>query len=403
MGNPNKALKHRGITIRRRLNTGGTISFRVECPISWFNRTTFRQFKTKEGAKRFVDSQLDQTAQHGQLANLLSAEQRLDAHNAYNRLSERKVSLVECVDFYLKHSDPVIGSTTMSELIAGYLEDAKKGKGTRNGRPLRSRSLQDLKNRLEKFAVSFGSKSPGEVRSLDVENWLDRDEWTLQTKRNYYRTLNTLFGYACRKGLCPSNPMAGLSEPKPEEKAPEILTVAQCEKLLTAAMKTEAKLGMLGYIVLGLYCGIRTAELNRLDWSAIDLEAGLVTISPAIAKARSIRNTTIPKNAFEWLKHCRARTGPVAPSSLRKRFHQVRSIAKIKEWPVNAMRHSAGSYHYAMHEDAAMTAAFLGHAQDGVLFRHYRALTRKRDAEEFYSLLPKFQIQETVIAAFLKP
>ena len=388
MGNPNKALKHRGITIRRRSNTGGTISFRVECPISWFNRTTFKQFKTKEDAKWFIDSQLDQTAQHGQLANLLSAEQRLDAHNAYERISDLKVSLVECVDFFLKHAEPVTASTTLSELIAGYLEDSRKGKGTRSGRPLRNRSLQDLKNRLEKFAVSFGSKSPAEVRSLDIETWLDRDEWTLQTKRNYYRTLNTLFGYACRKGICPRNPMAGLSEPKPEEKAPEILTVAQCEKLLAAALKTENELGMLGYVVLGLYCGIRTAELNKLDWSAVDLEAGLVTISPAIAKARSIRNTTIPENAFEWLMQCGNRKGLIVPSGFRKRFDQVRAAAGIEKWPVNAMRHSAGSYHYAMHEDAAKTAAFLGHAQDGVLFRHYRALTRKKNAEQFYSLLP---------------
>ena len=55
MGNLNKALKNRDITIRRRSNTGGTISFRVECPISWFNRTTFKQFKTKEDAKRWED------------------------------------------------------------------------------------------------------------------------------------------------------------------------------------------------------------------------------------------------------------------------------------------------------------------------------------------------------------
>ena len=326
----------------------------------------------------------------------------MDAHNAYERLSELKVSLVECVDFYLKHAEPVTGSTTMSELIVGYLEDARKGKGTRNGRPLRNRSLQDLKNRLEKFAVTFGSKSPGEVSSLDIESWLDRDEWTLQTKRNYYRTLNTLFGYACRKGLCPRNPMAGLSEPKPEEKAPEILTVAQCEKLLATALETDGELGMLGYVVLGLYCGIRSAELKQLEWSNVDLEAGLVTVSPAIAKARSIRNTTIPENAFEWLMQCGNRKGPIVPSGFRKRFDQVRAAAGIEEWPVNAMRHSAGSYHYAMHEDAAKTAAFLGHAQDGVLFRHYRALTRKKDAEQFYSLLPENQKQETVITALIK-
>ena len=165
MGNTIKERKHRCITIHRRWNTGASISFRVECAISWFNRTTFNQFKNKDDVKRFIDSQLYQKAQHGQLANLLSAEQRLEAHSAHERLSELKVSLVECVDFYLKHAEHITASTGMSEPIAGYLEDARKGKGKRNGRLLRNRSLHDLKNRLEKFSITFASKNSGEMSS----------------------------------------------------------------------------------------------------------------------------------------------------------------------------------------------------------------------------------------------
>ena len=69
-----KAIKHRGIIIRRRSNAGGSVSYRVECPISWFNRTTFRQFKTKEGARKFIDSQLDQTV--GFLSLSVGAEKK---------------------------------------------------------------------------------------------------------------------------------------------------------------------------------------------------------------------------------------------------------------------------------------------------------------------------------------
>lgn len=388
MTTPNSVIRHRGICVRRRRNAGGSISFRVECPISWFDRTTFRQFKTKEEAKHFIDLQMDQRAMYGKMANLLTAEQRLDAHNAYERLNNANVSLVDCVDFYLKHAETAVGNISMAELIVSYLEDCKRGKGTRNGRPLRERSMQDIKNRLEKFAVTFGAMMPGEVASSEIENWLHRDEWSLQTRRNYYRALHTLFSYACRKGFCPQNPISAVSEPKPEEKAPAILTIAQCEKLLSSALLNENELGMLGYVALGLFCGIRTAELNRMEWSAVDLEAGLVTVNPEIAKARSIRNTTIPENAIEWLMHCGNRSGSIVPVGFRKRFDQVRAGAGITNWSTNAMRHSAGSYHYAMYEDAAKTAAFLGHAQDGVLFRHYRALTRKKDAEQFYSLLP---------------
>ena len=116
-------------------------------------------------------------------------------------------------------------------------------------------------------------------------------------------------------------------------------------------------------------------------------------------KARSIRNVSISDNAVQWLLKCYKRTGSVVPSGFRKRFDQVRSLSGIEEWPANAMRHSAGSYHYALHEDAAKTAAFLGHTQDGVLFRHYRALTKKKDAEQYYSLVPNTRSKETIIPA----
>ena len=188
MSGHSKAVRHRGVAVRKRHNPGGSVSYRVECPISWFNRTTFRQFKTKEGARKFIDSQLDQTVNFGRLANLLTAEQRLDAYNAYERLNELNISLVECVDFYRKHAEPTAGNSTVSELIAVDLKDSQKGKGTRNGRPLRERSMRDLKNRLEKFAVKFGASKLAEVTPAEIESWIHREEWSFQTRRNYYRT-----------------------------------------------------------------------------------------------------------------------------------------------------------------------------------------------------------------------
>ena len=50
MNGHSKVFRYRGVAVRKRYNPGGSTSYRVECPISWFNRTTFRQFKTKEGA-----------------------------------------------------------------------------------------------------------------------------------------------------------------------------------------------------------------------------------------------------------------------------------------------------------------------------------------------------------------
>ena len=43
-------------------------------------------------------------------------------------------------------------------------------------------------------------------------------------------------------------------------------------------------------MTLGLFCGIRVAELERLSVSAVDLECGCVPIGAQVAKRRRVRN-----------------------------------------------------------------------------------------------------------------
>jgi co-chaperonin GroES (HSP10) len=51
------------------------------------------------------------------------------------------------------------------------------------------------------------------------------------------------------------------------------------------------------------------------------------------------------------------------------------------------MRHSFGSYHYALYGDSVATSRELGHKTgDDILFSHYRALVSQEDAEEYFSI-----------------
>jgi hypothetical protein len=53
------------------------------------------------------------------------------------------------------------------------------------------------------------------------------------------------------------------------------------------------------------------------------------------------------------------------------------------------MRHSFGSYHYALHGNPLETSRQLGHkSNDQVLFDHYRALATKEQGEAFFSIVP---------------
>jgi integrase len=157
---------------------------------------------------------------------------------------------------------------------------------------------------------------------------------------------------------------------------------------------------------LALFCGIRTEELTKLKWEHIKLDAAepYVAIPAGIAKKRRIRHVPIPANAIAWLMCCPDRKGPITRqdfvTDFRKRFQRLLKasgfVEKDKEgkvvrivWKRNAMRHSFGSYHYALHGDSLLTSRLLGHrGGDEILFAHYRDLAGKETAEKYFAILP---------------
>ena len=115
-----------------------------------------------------------------------------------------------------------------------------------------------------------------------------------------------------------------------------------------------------------MFCGLRQAEIARLDWRAIDLASGILTVGAEIAKTSSRRTVEIPDNARAWLALYAKESGPVWPASEEARnlwnlarieagfgpFFSTRAAVNqaqagrddLRPWPDNALRHSAISY-----------------------------------------------------------
>ena len=56
------------------------------------------------------------------------------------------------------------------------------------------------------------------------------------------------------------------------------------------------------------------------------------------------------------------------------------------------MRHSFGTYHFALHGDPLKTSVEMGHKTgDDVLFEHYRSLAKKDEAKEYFNIFPKVE------------
>jgi integrase len=392
-----KAIEHRGITIRERKSASGSVSYRVECPMDWFGKRTFKQFKTKAKCKGFIDDKVNERNQFGELASALTASERTDALNALKVIKGSGATLKECAQFFIAHNRPPAGDITIKELVELYIEKRKKGLGTRRARTLSQRSLEDIINRLTAFSNAYDTKQAKEITSGQIEEWLHREEWSLQTRLNYYRVLHTFFQFAIESGYRTDNPMKKVPKPSPETPEPGILSVAEFERLLNESLDTKNYPLILGYLVFAGFCGIRPEEVEKLTWNNVNLEERFVTIPSGVAKGRQIRNVEIPDCAIEWLLRIPTRKGPLSETYHKRRwpFGRLKAAAGITEWPHDALRHSAGSYHYALHENAEKTIAMLGHTDDKMLFRHYRSLTTKKNAKQFYSITPSSLVPES--------
>ena len=147
---------------------------------------------------------------------------------------------------------------------------------------------------------------------------------------------------------------------------------------------------ILPYIAIGLFAGLRRAEIERLDWSEIDFDSGHIEVTAEKSKSKiANRFVTMQPNLREWLMPLRKLKGSVTPQEtfvFRRLFDQAREAAGFDEWPENALRHSFASYHVAHFKDAKALALEMGHIDSGMLFNHYRALVKPKDAERYWRI-----------------
>ena len=90
--------------------------------------------------------------------------------------------------------------------------------------------------------------------------------------------------------------------------------------------------------MIGGFTGLRTAELERLDWTEVHFDSDLVEVKAANSKTASRRFVPIRPALKEWLASYEGRKGKVAPKALRKRLERDRKLANIEQWASTFVR-----------------------------------------------------------------
>jgi integrase len=182
-----------------------------------------------------------------------------------------------------------------------------------------------------------------------------------------------------REGYCENNPCKAVKRPRSDDSPPSIFTPPETKKLLQAALSYDP--GLIPYLAIGLFAGVRPLEIQRL--ARADISERYIEIKAAKAKTRKRRLVSLSGNLKQWL----ALGGDLPLTNKRKRLAQILKLTGIN-WQPDIMRHSFASYHLALHQSADKTAFELGHRDSKMLFAHYRELVSFEAANAYWNITP---------------
>jgi integrase len=277
---------------------------------------------------------------------------------------------------FYKAKHKTITPMKVADVVAELLK-VKKARGAAE------RYQADLTNRLEVFSEAFKCNI-GSVTTPDLQTWLDGLKLSSQSYANFRRVAHLLFEFAVARGYALDNPAAKVERPKIRNGEVEIFTPDETRKLLVAA-----RADFLPCLAVGMFAGLRSAEIERLEWKDIDFKQGHIVVSASNAKTASRRIVPVAENLAEWLKPYFGSTGKLWTQSSIAFYKRQEATAKAAgvTWKANGCRHSFASYSFALCADAGRVAGFCGNSPQ-VIHRHYKQLCTPADAKEFFSIKP---------------
>jgi len=324
-----------------------------------------------------------------------------DYVTAVRRLPEN-ANLKEAVDFYIKRHPIGLPAKTVREVVDELLESK-----TRSGKS--DVYIKDLRLRLGQFAGAFNVRLSS-VTGRQVEDFLRAPRPARgkegtgrilagRTQNNFRQLINTLFKFAVKRGYLPKDhdEMDAVELADEDNGDIEIFTPLELRKLFDACLTPVTERGkmrdreaMVPYLAIAAFCGLRSAEIVRLDWAEVHFTGAehFIEVKASKAKTASRRTVPVPDNCAAWLAPLAKGTGPVCPFERpdKQCFNYVGPAAEI-EWKRNGLRHSFISYRLAQIKNVHQVSLEAGNSPQ-MVFAHYRQLVSETQATEWFGIVP---------------
>jgi len=263
--------------------------------------------------------------------------------------------------------------------------------------------LRDLESRLKRFSADF-SINISSVSGTMIQAWLDEMKGAGRTKQNYLRIVAALFRFAIKRKYLPKDAMEeidAVQQTKVDIGEIEIFTPDEMNEILTTARPE-----MIPWLAIAGFAGLRSAELQRLDWGEVDMAERYIEIKASNAKTAARRHAPITDNLAAWLAPHAKLSGKV--TSFESWWNQIPKVVEAVNvmrrhsaeqsgevhssknnfvWKHNALRHSFCSYRLAAIKNAAQVALEAGNSPQ-MIFKHYRQLVTESEANKWFAVRP---------------
>ncbi len=241
----------------------------------------------------------------------------------------------------------------------------------------RARTLCDFRGITKRFMRRCKGLANRRVRSISAEECRDYIQEAFDTPRQRNKArliLSGVFTTACKRGWCAENPVRKVEPERLEEKRINILSKAEIAKLMSTAETFEGGVCLAATAIM-LYAGVRPNEVERLRWSDVRIDDGVICIAPHHSKTGGARHVTIfPPLARILHRNRRPGNERICPPNWRHLRARLHREAGFRTWQSDVLRHTFATHHLATFRNYAELQLEMGHRSAELLRTRYIAM-----------------------------
>ena len=229
----------------------------------------------------------------------------------------------------------------------------------------------------------------------NLVGYFEQGRPALKTYNNRRGIVSTFLKFAFLRGWIAENPIAKVPQHRIRRRRgmAATLSAAQARELMEHMEGYEGG-RWVPYFALCLFAGIRPSvphgEITKLKPEAIDLDAGVISVSAEVSKVREPRKVVIQPNLAAWLRAYPLERFPLVVTNFYERRGKIGKQFGLTH---DVMRHTFISMFVAKFRSIGEAAIQAGNSE-GIIRRHYLDLKSAGEAEDYWSILPQRAIPQ---------